>query len=192
MKNKSGESGSFRTYGVFLRGINVGGVRIAMKDLQRVLTEAGFRQVETVLASGNVVLRAETEDPGVVKQRVEASLRTAFGYDAWVIVKTPSELATIVEGYPFTPADDGVPRHAYAVLTTGEDVVEQLLEDCPELSPEERASPGGDVLYWEVPKGNTLESKLSKQMAKTMYKPVTTTRNLNTLHKVLARFRTGG
>ena len=66
--------------------------------------------------------------------------------------------------------------------------MKKLLEDCPGLSPEERAAAGGDVLYWEVPKGSTLESKLSKHLAKAKYKPLTTTRNLNTMHKVLAKF----
>lgn len=177
-----------RTFAVFLRGINIGGIRIAMKDLSQVLAESGFADVQTVLASGNVVLRAGTDDPAAVKESVQATLRAAFGYDAWVIVKNREQVAAIIEGYPFTPADDGVPRHAYAVMTTGRDVVEQMLEDCPGLSPEERAAAGGDVLYWEVPKGSTLESKLSKQLAKAKYKPLTTTRNLNTMHKVLAKF----
>ena len=176
------------TFAVFLRGINVGGIRIAMKDLCRVLSDAGFAEVQTVLASGNVVLRAETADPADVKESVQATLRAAFGYDAWVIVKNREQVAAIIDGYPFTPADDGVPRHAYAVMTTGQDVVKKLLADCPGLSPVERAAAGGDVLYWEVPKGSTLESKLSKHMAKAKYKPLTTTRNLNTMHKVLAKF----
>ncbi|MGW6172439.1 DUF1697 domain-containing protein [Arthrobacter sp. NPDC055138] len=176
------------TFAVFLRGINVGGIRIAMKDLSQALAGSGFSEVQTVLASGNVVLRAETDDPAAVKESVQATLRAAFGYDAWVIVKSREQVAGIIDGYPFTPANDGVPRHAYAVLTTGQDVVRQLLEDCPGLSPEERAAAGGDVLYWEVPKGSTLESKLSKHLAKAKYKPLTTTRNLNTMHKVLAKF----
>ncbi|MGM0928204.1 MAG: DUF1697 domain-containing protein [Actinomycetota bacterium] len=179
---------SSHPFAVFLRGINIGGIRIAMKDLSQVLTESGFAEVQTVLASGNVVLCAGTDDPAAVKESVQATLRAAFGYDAWVIVKSREQVAAIIDGYPFTPADDGVPRHAYAVMTTGKEVVKQMLEDCPGLSPEERAAAGGDVLYWEVPKGSTLESKLSKHLAKAKYKPLTTTRNLNTMRKVLAKF----
>jgi uncharacterized protein (DUF1697 family) len=187
-KNMSVTTRAPHTFAVFLRGINVGGIRIAMKDLSQVLAHSGFADVQTVLASGNVVLRAETDDPAVVKESVQSALRAAFGYDAWVIVKSREEVAAIIDGYPFSPAEDGVPRHAYAVITTGQDVVKRMLEDCPGLSPEERAAPGGDVLYWEVPKGSTLESKLSKHLAKAKYKQLTTTRNLNTMHKVLAKF----
>jgi uncharacterized protein (DUF1697 family) len=174
------------TFAVFLRGINVGGVRIAMRDLQRVLTGAGFRNVTTLLASGNVVLDAGTDDAGEVKEAVEAALREGFGYEAWVIVKTPGQVAAVIDGYPFVAPDDGVARHAYTVLTTGAKTVREAVDACPEPSPEERFQGAGDVLYWEVPKGSTLDSNLAKQLGRARYKPLATTRNLNTMHKVLA------
>jgi uncharacterized protein (DUF1697 family) len=172
-------------FALFLRGINVGGVRIAMKDLQRVLTEAGFGSVRTLLASGNAVLRTATPDAAEVKTRTEAALRTAFGYEAWVIVKTPAEVDAILDGYPFEAPDDGTARHAYAILTTGPDVVAAGLA-AAEPSPDERFAGSGDVVYWEVPKGRSLDTNLSKVFAKPKFKPLATTRNLNTLRKVRA------
>ncbi|MFB0833842.1 DUF1697 domain-containing protein [Arthrobacter halodurans] len=174
------------TFAVFLRGINVGGVRIAMKDLRQVLTEAGYGNVTTLLASGNVVLSAQSSDPARVKSHIETILREAFGYEAWVIVKTPAEIAEIAAGYPFVPPDDGVPRHAYAVLTTGAATAREAAAECPAPSPGERYAARGDVLYWEVPKGSSLDTNVAKQLARARYKPLATTRNLNTLHKVLA------
>ena len=41
---------------VLLRGINVGGINIKMADLRVALTAAGFTDVRTVLATGNVLL----------------------------------------------------------------------------------------------------------------------------------------
>ena len=66
-------------FALFLRGINVGGVRIAMKDLQRVLTEAGFGSVRTLLASGNAVLRTATADAAEVKARLGRVLDRVAG-----------------------------------------------------------------------------------------------------------------
>jgi uncharacterized protein (DUF1697 family) len=168
-------------FAVFLRGINVGGVRIAMKDLQRVLGAAGFAEVRTLLASGNVVLEADA-DARAVKARVEAVLREAFGYDAWVIVKTPAEVRSIIAGYPYGN-DAGL--HAYAVLTTGAGTVVDLV-DALDPSPTERWQAAADILYWQVPKGSSLETNLAKRLAKAKYKPLVTTRNLNTLEKVAA------
>ena len=53
------------TYIALLKGINVGGNRrLPMADLKAALTEAGFEDVRTILASGNVVLDAPETDPG--------------------------------------------------------------------------------------------------------------------------------
>ena len=42
---------------VLLRGVNVGGKnRVPMAELREALTDAGFADVRTLLASGNVVL----------------------------------------------------------------------------------------------------------------------------------------
>ena len=61
-------------YAIFLRGVNVGGVKVLMKDLATLLQDAGFTQVRTLLASGNVVLGSEATDPARVKEDVERAL----------------------------------------------------------------------------------------------------------------------
>ena len=50
---------------------------------------------------------------------------------------------------------------------------------------EEKISRGEGVVYWQVPKGSTLDSTIGKTMGKPRYKSSTTTRNLRTLAKVL-------
>ena len=47
-------------------------------------------------------------------------------------------------------------------------------------------SRGHGVLYWQVARGDTLGSAISKTMGKKRYKSSTTTRNLRTVEKVLA------
>lgn len=172
-------------YAVFLRGINVNGVKILMSDLTRVLGEAGFGSVRTLLASGNVVLTADT-DADRVKERCEAALRQAFGYEAWVIVRNRAQLGDAVEAYPFTAPDDGVPRHAYFTLATGVAEASALLADAPEPSAWERAAVHGDVVFWEAPKGGSTTTNLARHFAKAKFKATTTTRNRNTIEKVVA------
>lgn len=50
------------TLAVFLRGINVGGVAIAMADLRDALVLPGVAAVKTVLATGNAVLMLDRDD----------------------------------------------------------------------------------------------------------------------------------
>ncbi|WP_417218257.1 DUF1697 domain-containing protein [Arthrobacter sp.] len=175
------------TYAVFLRGINVGGVRIAMKDLAEALSGAGYAHVSTLLASGNVVLDAATGDPTAVKADVEAVLRARFGYEAWVIITTPGRLASIVSSYPFPAVADGVQRHDYVLLAATADAVAGVLAACPEPSPGELVAAGDGVLYWQVPRGSSLETRVAREIGRARHKAVLTTRNLNTLRKVLVR-----
>lgn len=175
------------TYAVFLRGINVGGVRIAMKDLAGALSAAGYEGVSTLLASGNVVLDARTADPAALKADIEAVLRERFGYEAWVIVTTPSQLAAIVAAYPFPAVEDGIQRHDYVVLAADPEAVQAVLAACPEPSAGELAAAGDGVLYWQVPRGSSLETRVARELGRARHKAVLTTRNMNTLRKVLAR-----
>src|SRR5699024_5316218 len=46
-------------YCAFLRGINVGGIKIKMADLKKEFETAGFTDVVTVLATGNVIFSSE-------------------------------------------------------------------------------------------------------------------------------------
>ena len=47
-------------YCAFLRGINVGGTKLKMADLKKEFEAAGFTDVITVLATGNVIFSSAT------------------------------------------------------------------------------------------------------------------------------------
>ena len=48
-------------YAAFLRGVNVGGVNLKMAEVAAALTDAGFNNVRTILASGNVLLESSAK-----------------------------------------------------------------------------------------------------------------------------------
>ena len=48
-----------------------------------------------------------------------------------------------------------------------------------------RASATGRIVYWRCPKGSTLDTPFSKLTSAKKYKAATTTRNLNTVEKML-------
>ncbi|MDV6262213.1 DUF1697 domain-containing protein [Rhodococcoides yunnanense] len=169
---------------VLLRGINVGGINIKMADLREALTSAGFTDVRTVLATGNVLLGSSlTAD--AVKAQAESTLAQAFGYQAWVVVLNVPTLRAIVESYPFDAEREG--WHPYVVFGSDDSHLTELSALAEELDSElERIAEGNSVLYWEVRKGNTTDSAFGKSTAKAKYKATTTTRNVRTLVKILA------
>ncbi|WBU39023.1 DUF1697 domain-containing protein [Homoserinibacter sp. YIM 151385] len=170
-------------FAVLLRGVNVGGVAMKMADLADVLRSRGYGDVRTVLASGNVLLDADA-DADAVKVDIERALGERFGYEAWVHVLELDRLRELVESYPFERGRDG--HHDYAVVVVDEATRAELLALLPELDPTlERAVAGDGVIYWTVEKGRTLDSLLGAAQGRAKYKRWLTTRNLNTLDRLL-------
>jgi uncharacterized protein (DUF1697 family) len=168
-----------------LRGVNIGGVRFRMADLAAALAEAGCADVRTVLASGNVVLTAEGEDDAeAVAALVSRVIGERFGFDVAVIAVPLAAVRRAVERYPFPRAAD---RHAYVVFGTAPGVAEELVAAAGELDPAvERVQVDDGLLYWDAPKGETLTTTFGRQYGRRQASGAATTRNLNTLEKILA------
>lgn len=171
-------------YVAFLRGVNVGGVNLKMADVATALTAAGFEDVATILASGNVLL---TSGAGVdsVRKQAEKALRSTFGYDAWVLVYDRDAVAAISAAFPF---DRDVQGHqSYVTFVTDADVLDELAALAEDAAPHEKIERGEGVIYWQVPKSGTLDTTIGKTMGRKRYKSSTTTRNLRTIEKLLVR-----
>ncbi len=171
-------------YAAFLRGVNVNGINLAMADVAEALTGAGFAGVRTVLASGNVLLESSA-GCATVRKKAEAALRARFGYDAWVLVYDVETVARIVDAYPFEREVDGY--QSYVTFVADAAALDELAA-LAARSPKEKISRGPDplgVIYWQVPKGATVDSTIGRATGKARYKSSTTTRNLRTLGKLL-------
>ena len=163
-----------------LRGVNVGGVNMKMADLAEVVRGLGYDDVVTVLASGNVLFTT-TDAAATAKERLEAALRERFGYEAWVHVLAQDAVRGIVEAYPFERSGD---LHAYVIFAMDPATRDELRSIRLDAGVE-KVEPGDGVLYWTVPKGLTLDSAFGKAQGSGKHKQWLTTRNLNTLEKLL-------
>lgn len=169
-------------YAAFLRGVNVGGVNLKMAEVAAALTDAGFDNVRTILASGNVLLESSAK-AAAVRKKAETALRERFGYDAWVLTYDIDTVRAIVDAYPFEREVEG--HQSYVTFVADGAVLDELAALSGNAGPDEKISRGDGVVYWQVPKGGTLDSTIGKTMGKPRYKSSTTTRNLRTLLKVL-------
>lgn len=85
---------------VLLRGINlVKGNRIAMPELRSALEAAAYSGVRTYVQSGNVVLSRRASQDRVAKD-VRALIKSSFGLDITVLVRSREELAAVVQQPP--------------------------------------------------------------------------------------------
>ncbi len=101
------------THVALIRGINVGRAkRVAMADLRSLFTSLGYREVKTLLNSGNVVFSARG-DPAA---RIEKALTARLRVSARVVVLTAAELGAVIDGNPLVDIASNPSRLLVAVL----------------------------------------------------------------------------
>lgn len=82
----------------FLRGINVGGNKlIKMEALAAAFSAAGFRNVRTYIASGNVIFDSRATKLESLEKKAEKKLLETFGHDIAVVVLSLAELKELLK-----------------------------------------------------------------------------------------------
>lgn len=76
-----------------------------MEHLASVFAGAGFRNVRTYIASGNVIFDSRSADPKSLVKRIERALTQEFGHEITVIVRRVSDLEQLVKFDPFKGAE---------------------------------------------------------------------------------------
>jgi uncharacterized protein (DUF1697 family) len=133
---------------LLLRGVNLGShKRVGMPALRSLLMGAGFEDVRTYVASGNVVLLS-SDRPAAVAADAQRLIADEFGFDVDVIVRTRDELAEVVARNPL--GDVAVDPKRYQVTFLEEEVPSEALErlDLVALEPERLMSVGRELYTW--------------------------------------------
>lgn len=171
-------------YCAFLRGVNVKGTNMKMAEVCAVFEKVGMEKVSSVLASGNILFSSEKKETEL-KNDLEKAMSEYFKYEAFLFVKNQKEIEAIVANNPFGTHPD---YHIYGFV--GIDGVEDTLLSEYEKSKQvegEEATIVNDNFYWKVPKGNTLGSEFGNILGRKKLKAVFTSRNLNTLEKIIKK-----
>lgn len=141
------------TYVALLRGVNVGGRnKVAMADLRRLLQDLGHEDVRTYLQSGNAVFTTDRDDAGSVARGIERSIQEKAGLDITVVLRTPAQLAEVIQANPLPQADEA-PTQVHVGFLAGDVATERVAAvDTSRFSPEE-LHPGPGVVYLWYPNG---------------------------------------
>jgi uncharacterized protein (DUF1697 family) len=169
------------TWIALLRGVNVGGVKLAMSDLRAAIADAGGTDVETYIQSGNAVFDHSGRAEAKVKAAVEAAIESVMGKPVPTMVRTAKQWTGVVDANPYEPEqpthlhvsffDAPVPSSAFSGI------------DLDAFAPETFTVHGREV-YLHLPNGMG-RSKLAIELNKGGKKaPVGTSRNWNTVLKL--------
>lgn len=173
------------TFIALLRGINVSGQKkINMKELKGLLETSGLRNVRTYIQSGNVVFESDTNEPETLSERLESAISGHFGFDVMVLVLTPEALLSITANNPFKIEEDFDEKMMYVCLLKQEaspDLAEKWIDVRHGI---DRFALLGATLYLYLP-GGYGNTKLNNNFFEKKLKVAATTRNWNTLRKLL-------
>jgi len=88
-------------YVALLGSINVGGNRLKMDELREALEREDFADVETVVASGNVLFSHEERPSDGLAEKIAHVVKDRFGIDTFAVVRSREELKAAIKGNPF-------------------------------------------------------------------------------------------
>jgi len=175
-------------YIALLKAINVGGHTVKMDHLKNLFEKMGFENVETFIASGNVVFETKSKTIDSIKKKIENDLEKSLGYKVATFIRTTRELKEIAEHKPFTEFDLNNEQNSLYI---------GFLDNQPNKDSQKKVLALSDKanefhfnkteLYWLCRKnfsdsgitGKTLEKALGME---------TTIRNSTTIRKMVARF----
>lgn len=160
-------------YVALLRAVNVGGTgKLPMSTLRLLCEAAGFAQVRTYIASGNVLFSSKLTE-AVVKKKLGQQLHEHAGQPIGVLVRTAAEMAQVLADNPFPEA----PGNRVATIFLDDAPSSDALNDVRHQQ-QERLACGKREIYVHYPDGMA-STRLVIPAAKNG-----TARNINTVAKL--------
>lgn len=85
------------------------------EKLKEAFEALGFKNVHTVIASGNVVFDSTSKDIAALERKIERGIETRLGFSRAVIIRRHDELKKLAKKNPFKGVEDKLPN--YLVIT---------------------------------------------------------------------------
>ena len=172
----------------FLRAINVGGHNVKMDRLRELFEALGLSNVETFIASGNVIFDAPAESAKTLEQKIESHLQESLGYEVATFIRSVSELADIASYRPFATSEldhEGNSLYIAFLPAPPDGEAHQRLfafrTDIDDFHVHERE------VYWLCRKKSSESAFSSALLEKTIGMPATI-RNATTVRKLAAKY----
>ncbi|MDK2761943.1 MAG: DUF1697 domain-containing protein [Sphingopyxis sp.] len=174
-------------YVALFGSINVGGNRLTMADLRSAFEAEGFSNVETVVASGNVLFDHDARPTRGLEEKLSMMVADRFDMTSAALVRSRDELAAVgIADNPFAGTnDDGI---VHTMFLDGQPTAEQFesLATDHRVRPNERLALGDRALYIDFGDGAG-DSKLHVRMIERRLGHKGTARNMRSLARIVAK-----
>ncbi len=175
-------------YVAFLRAINVGGHTVKMDHLRGLFEALGFANVETFIASGNVIFDATSKSTRALERKIETYLQETLGYAVATFIRSTSELTAIADHKPFPDAELIAQGNTLYIGFMANEPSDKAQESLRRLASKvDDFHLNAREVYW-LCRTKFSESGISGALlAKTLGMP-TTLRNSTTVKKIAAKY----
>jgi len=158
-----------------------------MDHLRDLFAGLGFRNVETFIASGNVIFDSPSKSAKVLEKKIESCLLKALGYEVVTFVRVASELVGIAAYKPFSDSELNAEGHTLYIGFMASEPNDAAKKKLLSLTTKvDDLHLNGRELYW-LCRTKFGDSEISGPLlAKTLGMP-STLRNSTTVKKIAAK-----
>jgi uncharacterized protein (DUF1697 family) len=175
-------------YVAFLRAINVGGHTVKMDHLRSLFEEMRFANVETFIASGNVIFDSKSKSSKALEALIEKSLESRLGYKVTTFIRSISEVAAVARYKPFNESELTTDGNVLYIGFLGEQPGEELKQRLLAMSTKvDDFHVYGREVYWLCRKKLGPSDFPGVKFEKTLGVPATL-RNSNTVIKIAIKY----
>jgi uncharacterized protein (DUF1697 family) len=174
-------------YIAFLRAINVGGHTVKMEALRQHFEALGCSNVETFIASGNVIFETTARNARTLELKIEQHLRAALGYEVATFIRTGAELQAVATYQPFSPS----------AMTAAQALNIAFLAEAPDAAAQQKLLAlktdiddfhvHGREVYWLCRRKQSESTFSNAVLEKTLRRP-STIRGDGTIQKMAAKY----
>jgi len=174
----------------FLRAINVGGHTVKMERLRELFESLGFSEVETFIASGNVIFEAKAADSKLLERKIEAHLKEALGYEVATFLRNTAEVAAVAAYQPFKQSALEAATALNVAFLSGppeEASIKRLMALRTDI---DDFHVHGREVYWLCRKRQSESTFSNAALEKALGRP-STLRGLSTVQKIAEKYAAG-
>ncbi|HBP43901.1 MAG TPA: DUF1697 domain-containing protein [Clostridiales bacterium] len=174
-------------YIVLLRGINISGKnKISMPILKNVLEKSDFKNVKTVLNSGNVILESDIDDIAKLSQKIFDIIKMEFQLEIPNYITTESQLEDVLNHSPewWDTNDKEIYNNLIFIIppSTYNDIYSTVGEPSYNI---DKIKEYNNYIFWSFDLNNYRKSNWWIKTASTNIKDKITIRTANTVKKLL-------
>ncbi len=159
-----------------------------MDYLRNLFAALGFSNVETFIASGNVIFDSKSKDAAALERKIEKHLQETLGYEVKTFVRAISELAAVADYKPFSESE--LNAHTLYVGFVADKPSDQSTQKLLSFNCEvDDLHVQGREVFWLCRAKMMSDSKFSGALAEKILGRQATFRNSTTVKKIAAKYR---